>query len=169
MIVLQGMCYAGKTTLGAILAREYNIPFVDSRDLFQRIHKVSETEYLATHGQDKFCAAERESIRQITAENDNLVLSLGGSGCYYDAEMQALKDQHTVVWLNVAFKEIQRRRDAEGTERPIVFPIGITTFKELYHQRKLLYEKYCHVQVAVKTERSIKEVIREIQSQLPST
>lgn len=167
MIVLQGMCYSGKTTLGAILAREYNIPFVDSRDLFQRVHNMSETEYLSSRGREAFCNAEKESIRQITLEKDNMVLSLGGSACYYEAEMEALKEHHTVIWLNVAFPEIQRRREAEGTDRPIVFPEGIETFQQLYRQRKELYRQYCHVEIEVENKTPIKEVVQKIVSQMP--
>lgn len=46
MIILQGMCYSGKTTLGNLLAAHLSIPFLDSRDLFQRVWHMSETEYL---------------------------------------------------------------------------------------------------------------------------
>ena len=163
MIVLQGMCYAGKTTLGAILARELNRPFLDSRDLFQRTHRMSETEYLTRFGQPAFCEAEKESLRQPLGD---IVLSVGGSACYYQDIMTTLKAKHTIVWLNVAFSEIQRRRQAEGKDRPIVFPIGIETFEQLYDQRKGLYAATHHIQVEVTDVTTPKAVVDQILVQL---
>ena len=146
MIVIQGMCYSGKTTCGEILARELRIPFLDSRDLFQRIHRMSETEYLTKYGRDKFCEAEAGSLK---VELGNIVLSLGGSACYYEATMANLAMKYTIVWLNVDFGLINERKEAEGKERPIVFPSGIETLEQLYQQRKPLYKKYANIVINV--------------------
>lgn len=146
MFILQGMCYSGKTTLGSILARELNVPFLDSRDLFQRIHGMSETEYLTSFGRDKFCEAERETLRQ---DFGNIVLSLGGSACYYPTEMDSLVKHHTIIWLDVSFEEIKKRMEAEGNPRPIVYLGGVESFRQLYEQRRLLYPLYTTVKISV--------------------
>ena len=38
----QGMCYSGKSTLGKITADILGVPFLDSRDLFFKVHGMSE-------------------------------------------------------------------------------------------------------------------------------
>ena len=48
-IILHGMCYSGKSTLGKLLAERLGIPFLDSRDLFFREHRISEIEFFKTN------------------------------------------------------------------------------------------------------------------------
>ena len=163
MIVLQGMCYSGKTTLGALLARELDIPFLDSRDLFQRKYQMSETEYLTTYGREKFCIAEANTLKQ---DLGNIVFSLGGSACYYDAVMTNLKSKHTVVWLNVSLSLIKARKEAEGKQRPVVFPEGIDTFDALYHQRKKLYPKFTTMIIVVNETQPPVQTVQSIVDRL---
>ena len=75
-IILQGMCYSGKSTLGKMVAAKLDIPFLDSKDLFIKIHGISEIDFLSLYGRDAFIEAEKESIRGSFGE---IVLSLGGS------------------------------------------------------------------------------------------
>lgn len=158
MIILTGMCYSGKTTLGNLLARELSVPFLDSRDLFQRTHHMSETEFLTKYGRDKFCEAEVLSLFNVPSTG---VLSLGGSACYHDEAMKKLKNDHTIVWLNVDFSEIVKRKEAEGKERPIVFPEGIDTFEELYNSRARLYPKHADLTFELHdAEQTCESVIR---------
>lgn len=146
MIILQGMCYSGKTTCGALLAKKLNIPFLDSRDLFLRTYNMTEIEYLKIHGRELFCEAEEKSLQQ---DLGNIVLSVGGSACYYTSTMKDIAKQNTVVWLDAPFEVILNRKENEGKQRPIVFPDGIQTFEDLYNQRRNLYEKYATTRVQV--------------------
>jgi shikimate kinase len=110
-IILQGMCYSGKTTLGKMVADKIQIPFLDSRDLFIRTHGISEIDFLRKHGRDIFIEAEKESIRQSFGQ---IVLSLGGSAIYYPKEMTELKLKNIIVWLNVTFEIIKKRKEASN-------------------------------------------------------
>lgn len=147
-IILQGMCYSGKTTLGKMVADTLGIPFLDSRDLFIKTHGISEIDFLHIHGRDTFIEAEKRSIQQPF---QNIVLSLGGSAIYYPEEMANLTSKYTIVWLDVPFDIIHSRKIAENKARPIVYPDGITTFKELYDQRAKLYPNYAHHTISVPT------------------
>jgi shikimate kinase len=53
-IILQGMCYAGKTTLGELLGKKLNLPVLDSRDIFMDKYNISEVDYLEKYGREKF-------------------------------------------------------------------------------------------------------------------
>jgi shikimate kinase len=150
-IILQGMCYSGKSTLGKMVAAKLDIPFLDSKDLFIKIHGISEIDFLSLYGRDAFIEAEKESIRGSFGE---IVLSLGGSATYYPEEMKMLKENNRIVWLNVPFKIIEERKEAENKERPVVYPDGITTFQELYEQRAKLYPKYAHYTIDVESTES---------------
>ena len=134
VFIFQGMCYSGKSTLGKITADTLGLPFLDSRDLFFKVHGVSEIEYLKEHGREKFIEAEKKSLYH----DFEGVFSLGGSAVYYPEEMNMLKNKYNIIWLDVDFDVITLRKDREAKERPIVYPDGIENFKQLYEQKKTL-------------------------------
>lgn len=141
-IYLLGMCYAGKTTLGRLLGERLNKKWLDSRDLFKETYGITEIEFLSKYGQQAFIKAEEESLLK---DFGDMVISLGGSAVYYTEVMNQLCENHTVIWLNVPFEVIKMRKENEfldnGRERPIVYPIGIFGFDDLYNTRKELYNK----------------------------
>lgn len=137
-IIFQGMCYSGKSTLGKMTADALGIDFLDSRDLFFKVYGVSEIDYLKTNGREKFKEAEKKSLYN----NFEGVFSCGGSAVYYEDEMNMLKEKYNVVWLDVDYDIIINRKNKEGRERPIVFPEGINSFRDLYYERVKLYSKY---------------------------
>ena len=152
------MCYSGKSTLGKITADILGVPFLDSRDLFFKVYGMSEIDYLKQHGREKFKEAERKSLHH----DFKGVFSCGGSAIYYPDEMKMLNEKYTIVWLDVDFDLIVKRKEAEGWERPIVFPDGINTFKELYEQRRNLYKQLDSVIVKVTEEEDIKVTSQKI-------
>jgi len=158
-IFLIGMCYAGKTTIGKILSEKLNMNWLDSRDIFISKFNMTENEYLLKYGKAKFQEAEELSISQ---EFGDMVISLGGSAIYYTEQMQKIKNKHTVIWLDVSFEDICKRKSNENWVRPIVFPDGITSFLELYNQRKELYKKFCRVCVGINGCDSPEDVVRNI-------
>jgi len=142
-----------------MLAKELTLPFLDSRDLFQQTHNMTEIQYLEKYGREIFCEAEEKSIQQ---DLGNIVLSLGGSACYYTTTMNNIAKEHTVVWLDAPFDVISRRKENEGKQRPIVFPEGIQTFRDLYDQRRKLYEKYATFRLQVVASQTPSDTVDKI-------
>jgi shikimate kinase len=157
-IVFQGMCYSGKSTLGKMTADALGVPFLDSRDLFFKVHGTSEIEYLSQHGREKFIEAEKKSLYH----DFNGVFSCGGSAVYYEDEMKMLNDKYDIVWLDVDFNNIINRRNKEAKERPIVYPEGINSFEELYNQRIELYPKYTKHKITVSDNEPISCTVQKI-------
>ena len=163
-IILHGMCYSGKSTLGKLLAERLGIPFLDSRDLFFREHRISEIEFLSKYGRDLFIKAEKKSLNQSFG---NIVLSVGGSAIYYPEQMSNLS-KYNIIWLDVSYDLIIDRKSREGKERPIVYPDGIITFEELYNQRVKLYPKYTNHRIIVNQKESPEETINKILTVIPN-
>ena len=157
-IIFQGMCYSGKSTLGKMTADTLGVTFLDSRDLFFKVHGVSEIEYLKNHGREEFIEAEKKSLYH----DFEGAFSTGGSAVYYDEEMNMLKDKYTIIWLNVELDQIIERKSKEARERPIVYPEGINSFEELYYQRKQLYPKYATHIINVNTNEPIADTLKRI-------
>jgi len=163
-IILHGMCYSGKSTLGRILAERLNIPFLDSKDLFFKEHGISEIKFLSKYGRDLFIEAEKKSLNQSFS---NIVLSLGGSAIYYPEQMEKLS-KYNIVWLDVSYNLIIDRKSKEDKERPIVYPDGIQTFEELYNQRIKLYPKYTNHRIIINQKESPEETINKILTVIPN-
>lgn len=158
-IFLIGMCYSGKTTIGKFLSEKLNKKWLDSRDIFISKFNISENEYLSKYGSTKFQQAEEESICQDFGDS---IISLGGSAIYYPKQMQYIKDNHTVIWLDAPFNLILQRKSNENWERPIVFPNGITSFQDLYYERYKLYQNYYTIKINIKHNDSPKDVVKNI-------
>ncbi|HIB76445.1 MAG TPA: hypothetical protein EYO58_02255 [Flavobacteriales bacterium] len=156
--IFQGMCYSGKSTLGKMIADILGIDFLDSRDLFFKMHGISEIEFLKKFGREKFIEAEKKSLY-----NDfKGVFSLGGSAIYYPKEMKLLKEKYDIIWLNVDYNVIVSRKKKEAKERPIVYPDGIENFKQLYDQRKLLYKDFFDYEIRITQDEPIQKTIQKI-------
>lgn len=158
-IVLQGMCYAGKTTLGELLGKKLNLPVLDSRDIFMDKYNISEVNYLEKYGREKFIEAEKLSL---TTDFDNMIISLGGSAVYYDNIMRQINKKYTVIWLNVSLDIINKRRVNDSVNRSIVYPDGINSFEELFNQRKQLYPKYSTITITINENDTPDDVIEKI-------
>lgn len=164
-IIFIGMCYSGKTTLGREVAERIGYRFLDSRDLFFKFYKMSENEYLEKYGKYDFQEAEKNSLHY---EFEG-VLSCGGSAIYYSDIMEKLKQQYNVIWLNVSYENILKRKEKDMMRRPIVYPENIKNFRELYAFRKELYEKYSNIRIDVNDDETIEETTNKILKYLEKT
>lgn len=158
VFIFQGMCYSGKSTLGKMTADTLGVNFLDSRDLFFKVHGMSEIDYLQKFGRDKFKKAEMESLDY----NFEGVFSCGGSAVYYPEKMKKLKEKYNIIWLDVDYDVIVKRKENEAKERPIVYPDGITNFKQLYKQRRDLYKNFYDYRIEVTEDEPIKRTLQKI-------
>ena len=120
-------------------------------------------------GTYSFSEAERKILIDIVegiVECD--IVSLSGSSMYHSKEMDRIinDNKFNILFINVPLTVIEERRDMDPNKatRPIVYPDGINTFKELYQQRRLLYSHY-HTSVVIVNEKDtpkIQEVHRVI-------
>jgi shikimate kinase len=161
LIILIGMCYSGKTTIGKILSRRIGLPCVDFADIFKQKFGKTELEYLSDHGKKYFKEAEHHLMKK---SYDNQVLSLSGSSVYYEEEMLKLFNDKNVkvIFLNPSLDTINKRRKNEGLDRPILYPEGIKDFEFLYKQRYGLYTKYANVVINIGDDQTPQDVASEI-------
>ena len=159
------MCYSGKTTIGRLLSERLCVPWYDFAELFKQKFKKTELEYLKDHGSKFFKEAELHLMKK---KYDKMILSLSGSSIYYEEEMLRLFEDKNVkvIFLNPPLDVINKRRKAEGCERPIVYPPGINSFDELYKERYGLYSKYANIVVNIGEEHVPDDVASDITTSL---
>ena len=157
-IVLVGMPGAGKSTLGVVLAKIMNKQFVDADLVIQTKHGDTLQNLIDRHGARGFIALENEALCGLQAKNT--VIATGGSAVYSNQAMQHLAAIGTVVYLQISYDSLVERL-GDLQERGVVMTGDVHTLRDLYEERRPLYERYAHVTVDVDNQ-TITEAARKI-------
>lgn len=146
-IILIGMPGAGKSTLGIVLAKIMNYNFMDADLVIQNQCDKTLQKLIDACGPEGFIQVENEILRDIQAENT--IIATGGSAIYSDEAMKHLGEIGQIVYLQISYEELVRRL-SDLQERGVVLKGGIgMSLRELYDERKPLYEQYADVTVNV--------------------
>lgn len=146
-IILIGMPGAGKSTLGIVLAKIMNYQFIDADLVIQQQCDKTLQKLIDACGPDGFIEVENEILRDLEAEHS--VIATGGSAVYSDEAMKHLASIGRVVYLKISYEQLVGRL-SDLQERGVVLKGGIgMSLRELYDERKPLYEQYAEVTVDV--------------------
>ena len=140
-IVLIGLPSCGKSTIGVILAKRLGYNFIDSDLVIQEHSGMLLHDIIAERGNDGFLALENEVNCSINDEN--AVISTGGSAVYGEEAMAHFKSFATVVYLKISYRNMAKRL-GDYTHRGVVMKDGHTLF-DMYRERCALYEKYADI------------------------
>ena len=156
-IILIGMPGAGKSTIGVVLAKRLGYRFVDSDLLIQESENRLLHEILEQDGIDGFNAIENRVNASI--EMDRTVIATGGSAVYGAEAMDHLKSIGTVLYLRIPY-EVLKERLGDLHERGVSMKDG-QTLKDLYEERRPLYEKYADITVD-EENKNLEETLQSI-------
>ncbi|MAZ87040.1 MAG: shikimate kinase [Cellvibrionaceae bacterium] len=142
-VILVGMPGAGKSTLGVMLAKELAKDFVDTDLLIQLRAGQTLQAVLDEQGYQALRALEEETL--LECHFTNHIVATGGSAVYSEKGMAHLKSYGTVVYLDVALDELNRRISNYETRGIARRPDQ--SFEDLFAERKALYERYADIVV----------------------
>jgi XRE family aerobic/anaerobic benzoate catabolism transcriptional regulator len=142
VIALLGLRGAGKSTLGAMAARNLGVPFVELDALVAKHAGMSLPMIFEMHGEAHFRRLEREALKKFLAETDRAVLATSGS-IVTDKETYALLRKHAkTIWLRAEPDDHLRRVVAQGDLRPMQGrPAARRELAELLRARHKLYAR----------------------------
>ena len=140
-IILIGMPGAGKSTVGVVLAKVIGYKFLDSDLVIQEKEGKLLSQIIEDNGDAGFIRIENDVNKSI--EVDNTVIATGGSAVYGDEAMEHFKSIGTVIYLEVPYKEIEKRVGSLK-DRGVVSN-GKVKIEDIYSDRIALYEKYADV------------------------
>jgi shikimate kinase len=107
-LFLIGYRCSGKTTIGKTLAEAIDWSFVDADVMLVRQSGRPINEIVDAEGWDAFRRMERSALKQICA-NDRQVVATGGGVVLDEANIQAMKTSGMVIWLDAGAVTIQKR------------------------------------------------------------
>ncbi len=84
-VVLLGYMGCGKSTVGRLLAKHLNIPFIDLDEYLSSLYGLSIPDLFLKHGEIGFRKLEQKALHELLSTTQTSVLSLGGgTPCYAD-------------------------------------------------------------------------------------
>ena len=153
-VVLVGFMGTGKSTVGPILARLLNRPFVDLDDEIVKDAGRPIPEIFAQEGEDGFRKRESRVLRR-TLGRDDCVVAVGGGAARNGANWELIQKGNRVVALTAEPGELARRLNG-STDRPLLQPDAPTAIASLLKDR---VRRYFEADLVVSTDGVAPEVI----------
>jgi XRE family aerobic/anaerobic benzoate catabolism transcriptional regulator len=118
-IALIGLRGAGKSTLGARLAKESAVSFVELDREIEREAGTSLSEIFLLYGQAGYRRYERRCLEKVVEKNKRVIIATGGSIVSEPGTFDLLLSTCRTVWLKAQPEEHMARVVAQGDTRPM--------------------------------------------------
>ena len=118
-VALIGLRGGGKSTLGALLAKDLGVPFVELDREIEREAGTSLSEIFLLYGQQGYRRYERRCLENLLTRRDRFVLATGGSIVSEASTYDLLLSSCYTIWLKALPEEHMARVVAQGDTRPM--------------------------------------------------
>jgi XRE family aerobic/anaerobic benzoate catabolism transcriptional regulator len=166
IVSLLGLRGAGKTTVGAALAKRLRVPFVELDALVAREAGMDLAAIFEIHGESYYRRVEREALEKLLGAGEGCVVATGGSLVTAPETYALLRKKTVTVWLRAKARDHWNRVVAQGDARPMKDRANaMSELKALLRARKSLYEQAAHVvdTSGVTPEQAIKRVLLAVE------
>lgn len=118
-IALIGLRGAGKSTLGARLAQEFNVPFIEMDREIETESGLPLSELFSLYGQAGYRRFEGRCLADIVKDYPRAVIAVGGGVVSESGTYEFLLANCFTVWLKASPSEHMQRVVAQGDMRPM--------------------------------------------------
>ena len=150
-VILIGFMGCGKSTLGKKVAKQLNIPFIDSDIEIERLHSLSVGEIFGKFGESGFREMEAKFIKNL-GDKDDFVLATGGGMPCFSSNMELLNELGVTYYLDRSAKELANRLRNSNIQRPLLvefnddelidfIEIKLKERNELYKQSQVILNR----------------------------
>lgn len=167
-VALLGLRGAGKSTVGAALAKRLGVPFVELDALVERTAALPLAEIFAVHGEEHYRRAEARALEDFLASGEPAVLATGGGIVNSGETFALLRRSAVTVWLHARPEEHMDRVVRQGDRRPMASRgdrrTAMTQLRRILSAREPLYRE---ADVTVDTsDATPREVVARIEAEL---
>ena len=136
-LVFLGMMGSGKSSIGKLVSKKLNLPFVDIDNLIVENTGMSVSEIFERKGEDYFRnIEEKTTLRSL--KKIKKVVSLGGGGFINDKIRKEVLTNHFSFWLNWD-ESILIKRIKNSKQRPIAFRSTEQEIRTIIKNRSKIY------------------------------
>jgi XRE family transcriptional regulator, aerobic/anaerobic benzoate catabolism transcriptional regulator len=141
-IALIGLRGAGKSTLGAMLAKDLGYPFVELSREIEKLAGGSVAEIQALYGANAYRRYERRALEEVVKTHAEVVIAIPGGLVSEAATFTQLLSQCTTVWLQARPEEHLKRVAEQGDLRPMAASKeAMQDLKDILAGRAAFYSK----------------------------
>jgi len=160
-IALLGVRGAGKSTIGAALARKLDARFIEVDREIEEATGLPLADVFTLHGEAYYRRVEREVLSRLLAEPATAVLATGGSIVNDPTNFALLRSRARTIWLRATPEDHWNRVVAQGDQRPMAEnPHAFEELRALLAARQKLYARADRtVDTSGKT---VKQVVAEL-------
>jgi XRE family aerobic/anaerobic benzoate catabolism transcriptional regulator len=164
-VALVGLRGAGKSTLGARIAAERNVPFIELDHEIEKDTGMPLAEIFSLYGQSGYRAIEKRTLGRVLAGNDRAVISVGGGIVSEKETYDYLLAHCYTIWLKAQPEEHMSRVIAQGDFRAMAgSDRAMEDLRGILASREPLYRK---ADVTVDTSgESVDESFRKLSAAL---
>ncbi len=118
-ICLIGLRGAGKSTLGAAVAKALTVPFVELNRVIETAGGMPIGEIMGLYGPEGYRQLEADALDQIASEQDRAIIAVAGGIVDEAHTFDRLLDRFHTIWVKAAPEEHMARVRAQGDTRPM--------------------------------------------------
>lgn len=168
IISLIGYMGCGKSHVSKILSDKLQFRLIDLDKEISRRNKLTIPEIFEKKGEIYFRKQERETLEEILASEENVVLSLGGGTPVYYNNMEIINHNSKSIFLRASVGTLTERLSKQKEKRPLIANIDDHNLAEFI--AKHLFERnpfYGKAQYQINTDqRSPEDIVDEITEKL---
>jgi len=136
---------SGKTHWGKLLSEKLHMPLVDLDEKITEHTGVPISEIFDKQGEEYFRLLEKDLLHLFSESHESFIMATGGgTPCFYN-NIDYLKKQGIVVWLNTSTESLYQRLIREKDKRPLIKNIPDAELKtyiiKKYSSRKIFYQQ----------------------------
>ena len=166
-IALIGLRGAGKSTLGAALARKLDVSFIELDREIEREAGTGLSEIFLLYGQQGYRRYERRCLEKVLEAHERCVIATGGSIVSEPGTYDFLLSTCFTVWLKAQPEEHMARVVAQGDTRPMAGNAqAMEDLRRILQGRGMLYAQ---ADAVVDTAgHTVEQSLRALKKSLPS-
>ena len=136
-LVFLGMMGSGKSSIGNLVSKKLNLPFIDIDSLIVENAGMSVSEIFDKKGEDYFRNLEEKITFKCLKKIKNVV-SLGGGGFINEKIRKEILSNHFSFWLNCNESTLMKRIKG-SKKRPLAFKLTDQEIKKMIKDRSKIY------------------------------
>ena len=145
-LCLVGLRGAGKSTLGARVAKVFGAPFIELNREIEKNAGMVLGEIIALYGQEGYRQLEADTLTGIIEGHKRAIVAVAGGIVSEEGSFYHVLSRFHTVWLKASASEHMERVRAQGDVRPMQDnPQAMIQLRQILRSREALYTQSDHV------------------------
>jgi shikimate kinase len=155
-VVLIGMMGVGKTHVGRLLAKDFNVPFYDSDKVIEEKAGMAVSEIFELFGEKKFRESEKRTVLDLLNAGA-CVISTGGGAITNSVTLEVIKRKAMCIWLRADLETLWQRVKTNESRPLLQEDNPKQILADLLAKRETLYAQ-AHITVDVQSDSAHKTI-----------